>query len=63
MHNGQIGGYARIKRRIEALIPDDLYETRHGTTDSEAIFLLRSPTGLARIRSARWREPSSRSWP
>ena len=28
MHNGQIGGYARIKRRLEALIPDDLYEAR-----------------------------------
>ena len=46
MHNGQIGGYARIKRRIEALIPDDLYETRHGTTDSEAIFLLAIANGL-----------------
>jgi glutamine amidotransferase len=47
MHNGQIGGYSRIKRRIEALIPDDLYETRHGTTDSEAIFLLAISNGLA----------------
>ena len=26
MHNGQIGGYARIKRRLEALIPDELYD-------------------------------------
>ena len=46
MHNGQIGGYARIKRRLEALIPDDLYDTRHGTTDSEAIFLLAIANGL-----------------
>jgi glutamine amidotransferase len=46
MHNGQIGGYSRIKRRIEALIPDDLYESRHGTTDSEAIFLLAIANGL-----------------
>lgn len=47
MHNGQIGGYARIKRRLEALIPDDLYEQRLGTTDSEAIFLAALAAGLA----------------
>jgi glutamine amidotransferase len=46
MHNGQIGGYARIKRRLEALIPDDLYDARLGTTDSEAIFLLALAHGL-----------------
>ncbi|MBF9233237.1 class II glutamine amidotransferase [Microvirga alba] len=46
MHNGQIGGYGRIKRRLEALIPDDLYDTRVGTTDSEAIFLLALANGL-----------------
>ncbi|MGL4727236.1 MAG: class II glutamine amidotransferase [Bosea sp. (in: a-proteobacteria)] len=40
MHNGQIGGYAAIKRRLEALIPDDLYHSRQGNTDSEALFLL-----------------------
>jgi predicted glutamine amidotransferase len=40
MHNGQIGGYGAIRRRLEALIPDDLYEARGGTTDSEALFLL-----------------------
>ena len=47
MHNGQIGGYHRIKRRLEALIPDDLYESRRGSTDSEAIFLLALANGLA----------------
>src|SRR6478609_6516783 len=47
MHNGQIGGYGRIKRRLEALIPDHLYDTRFGTTDSEAIFLLALANGLA----------------
>ena len=47
MHNGQIGGYHRIKRRLEALIPDDLYDARRGTTDSEAIFLLALANGLA----------------
>ena len=40
MHNGQIGGYARIRRRLEAMIPDALYEARQGSTDSEALFLL-----------------------
>ncbi len=47
MHNGQIGGYHRIKRRLEALIPDELYDVRRGTTDSEAIFLLALADGLA----------------
>ena len=45
MHNGQIGGYGLIRRRLEALIPDALYGARVGTTDSEALFLLT----LARI--------------
>jgi glutamine amidotransferase len=45
MHNGQIGGYAAIKRKLEALIPDHLYAARTGTTDSEALFLI----ALARI--------------
>jgi ergothioneine biosynthesis protein EgtC len=40
MHNGQIGGYAAIKRRLEHLIPDELYHSRQGNTDSEALFLL-----------------------
>ncbi|MFE1598850.1 class II glutamine amidotransferase [Methylobacterium sp. ID0610] len=46
MHNGQIGGYGRIKRRLEALIPDHLYEARAGSTDSEALFLLALANGL-----------------
>ncbi|SIQ88441.1 MULTISPECIES: class II glutamine amidotransferase [unclassified Bosea (in: a-proteobacteria)] len=40
MHNGQIGGYGGIRRKLEALIPDSLYAARAGTTDSEALFLL-----------------------
>ncbi len=40
MHNGQIGGYGVIRRRLEALIPDSLYSARTGATDSEALFLL-----------------------
>ena len=47
MHNGQIGGYARLKRRLEAIIPDELYDARLGTTDSEAIFLAALAHGLA----------------
>jgi predicted glutamine amidotransferase len=47
MHNGQIGGYQRIKRRIEAMIPDELYDARLGATDSEAIFLAALADGLA----------------
>lgn len=39
MHNGQVGGYAIVRRAIEAMIPDALYLSRTGTTDSEAIFL------------------------
>ncbi len=39
MHNGFVGGWSRLRRRVEALIPDALYPTRVGTTDSEAVFL------------------------
>lgn len=45
MHNGQIGGYARVRRALEARLPDALYAQRRGATDSELIFLL----SLARI--------------
>lgn len=46
MHNGQIGGYARIKRRLEHEIPDEIYHHRLGNTDSELIFLLMVAQGL-----------------
>ncbi|MBM3526689.1 MAG: class II glutamine amidotransferase [Alphaproteobacteria bacterium] len=39
MHNGQIGDWTLIRRRVEAMIPDSIYGSRHGTTDSEAVFL------------------------
>ncbi len=39
MHNGVIGEWSRVRRRVEALIPDGLYGSRVGTTDSEAVFL------------------------
>lgn len=47
MHNGMIGGYRKLRARIEALIDEDLYEFCHGTTDSEALFLAALSRGLA----------------
>ena len=46
MHNGQIGGYAGLRRRLETLIPDAYYEQRLGTTDSEVLFYLLLAAGL-----------------
>ncbi len=48
MHNGQIGGHQQIRRPVENLIPDDRYQYRGGTTDSEAIFLAAFGHGLER---------------
>jgi glutamine amidotransferase len=45
MHNGQIGGYPRVRRALESELPDALYAARRGATDSELLFLL----ALARI--------------
>jgi predicted glutamine amidotransferase len=39
MHNGFVGSWNRLRRRVEAMIPDALYPSRVGTTDSEAVFL------------------------
>jgi glutamine amidotransferase len=39
MHNGYVGGWPRLRRRVEGLIPDEIYPSRVGTTDSEALFL------------------------
>jgi glutamine amidotransferase len=46
MHNGQIGGWHSVRRRVEAMIPDALYPLRGGTTDSEAILLCAMANGL-----------------
>ena len=46
MHNGFIGNWNRLRRQVEALIPDKLYPARIGTTDSEAIFLAIIGTGI-----------------
>jgi glutamine amidotransferase len=39
MHNGLIGDWALIRRKVEMMIPDAFYGARAGTTDSEAVFL------------------------
>ena len=46
MHNGQIGGYAQVRRALESWLPDELYSARRGATDSELLFLL----ALARVQ-------------
>jgi predicted glutamine amidotransferase len=46
MHNGQIGHFERLRRRLEAHLSDDVYMLKHGTTDSELIFLLMQQFGL-----------------
>lgn len=40
MHNGQIGNYPQVRRAMEALIPEKVYNSRRGNGDSEAIFLI-----------------------
>lgn len=46
MHNGQIGHFEQLRRRLEAHLSDDIYMLKHGTTDSELIFLLMQEFGL-----------------
>lgn len=46
MHNGQIGAFERIRRPLEMALPDDLYDQKGGTTDSELFFLTMLAEGL-----------------
>ncbi|ADZ72158.1 class II glutamine amidotransferase [Polymorphum gilvum] len=46
MHNGGIGAFSAIRRDMEALIGDDYYAARRGTTDSELFFLMLLTNGL-----------------
>ena len=46
MHNGQVPEIDRIRRQLEATLPDNLYSARRGTTDSELLFLLLLANGL-----------------
>jgi glutamine amidotransferase len=48
MHNGYVGGWSKLRRQVEAMIPDALYPARAGTTDSEALFLAIMGAGAAR---------------
>ncbi|MHA6642671.1 class II glutamine amidotransferase [Mesorhizobium sp. A623] len=47
MHNGQILGFDRIRRALEASLPEALYDQLEGGTDSELFFLLMIDEGLA----------------
>ena len=38
MHNGEVASFARIKRRLRRSLPDRLYESVRGSTDSEHAF-------------------------
>jgi glutamine amidotransferase len=40
IHNGQVGDFPRLRRGMEAQLPDALYDLRRGATDSELLFLL-----------------------
>jgi predicted glutamine amidotransferase len=46
MHNGFIGNWHRLRRKVESMIPDAFYPSRLGTTDSEAVFLAMMGAGL-----------------
>lgn len=45
MHNGQVGGYGRLRRELEYAVSEDIYDHREGTTDSELLFLLAMSLG------------------
>mmetsp|Transcript_13591 Transcript_13591/g.32189 ORF Transcript_13591/g.32189 Transcript_13591/m.32189 type:complete len:259 (+) Transcript_13591:425-1201(+) len=38
MHNGDVSGFSRMKRRLRAMLPDALYDMLTGSTDSEHCF-------------------------
>jgi len=40
MHNGQVGDFHLLRRNLENILPDPLYNARNGTTDSELLFHL-----------------------
>lgn len=47
MHNGQIGGFEKIRRALENSLSDEVFDQREGTTDSELFFLLMIDEGLS----------------
>lgn len=46
MHNGQIGGFRKLRRDLTLAIQPDLFTHLEGSTDSELIFLLALGHGL-----------------
>lgn len=46
MHNGMVGGFGKLRRRVEMGIDEALYAHRFGATDSEALFLTAMGLGL-----------------
>ncbi len=62
MHNGQIGGWHQVRRAIEAMIPDEFYKHRTGTTDSEALFLAAAALGLENDPILAFRTVLERAW-
>jgi predicted glutamine amidotransferase len=46
MDNGRIGDFDRLRRPLESMLGDQLFSARHGTTDSELLFLLALQFGL-----------------
>ena len=46
LHNGQISDFDRLRRPMEAMLDDQLFQARGGTTDSELLFLLALQFGL-----------------
>ena len=61
MHNGFLGNWSRWRRQVEALIPDALYPSRNGTTDSEAIFLAMLGAGMEHPLAAAERTLAART--
>ncbi|SIO06642.1 class II glutamine amidotransferase [Vannielia litorea] len=46
MHNGMVGGFDALRKRIDQRIPDHLYLDRRGATDSEALLLMALGAGM-----------------
>lgn len=46
MHNGQIDHFEKLRRSMEAMLCDELFHSRAGSTDSELLFLLAIQFGL-----------------
>lgn len=46
MHNGQIDHFDQIRRSMEVMLDDTHFHARHGSTDSELLFLLALQMGL-----------------